>query len=502
MNSRGYDVSGLKNRADLNEISKISNLIARNYGTDDPIYQAAHLGVFAHHAGVSDGIKNSVEFALKNSMITNVICTSTLAQGVNLPIKYLVVSSVYQAGEQIKVRDFHNLIGRTARSGMFTEGTIIFSDPFAFNTNQWKWDQYKHLLNPNNSESCTSIILDVVKQHSMRNKSSCCFYDVALMRYTDFKKFQETKDLILSDYDKDSEIFRLFKHVLNILSRIENYAALAIANNDNTYTEAFADELLNDTLAESVASEEEKAKLKTLFEKICEYISNTLQDENSKRNFARSMISCESYIDLQGEIHSTNLCSFTDDELLNFVIQKIIKYSAPRHLHKIVKIEDAIEIAKMWMNGQGYYIIQSVADLFDYKIVRRNQDAIISLEEIVSICDGDFGYSASLIINSICEILKSNDSVPEEDDGDNFLETIENLQKLSQKLKYGLSEQTDIFIYELGFNDRFLAQEIRKIIGIHSKKKEVKKAIKQNRTKIEFFLYDYPSVFQNRLKNL
>lgn len=245
-----------------------------------------------------------------------------------------------------------------------------------------------------------------------------------------------------------------------------------------------------------------KAKLKTLFEKICEYISNTLQDENSKRNFARSMISCESYIDLQGEIHSTNLCSFTDDELLNFVIQKIIKYLAPRHLHKIVKIEDAIEIAKMWMNGQGYYIIQSVADLFDYKIVRRNQDAIISLEEIVSICDGDFGYSASLIINSICEILKSNDSVPEEDDGDNFLETIENLQKLSQKLKYGLSEQTDIFIYELGFNDRFLAQEIRKIIGIHSKKKEVKKAIKQNRTKIEFFLYDYPSVFQNRLKNL
>lgn len=502
LNSRGYDVSDLKNRANLNEISKISNLIAKNYGTDEPLYQAAQLGVFAHHAGVSDGIKNSVEFALKKSMITNVICTSTLAQGVNLPIKYLVVSSVYQAGEQIKVRDFHNLIGRTARSGMFTEGTIIFSDPFAFNTNQWKWDQYKYLLNPNNSESCTSIILDVVKQHSMRNKSSCCFYDVALMRYTDFKKFQETKDLILSNFDKDSEIFRLFKHVLNILSRIENYAALAIANNDNTYTEDFADELLNDTLAESVASEEEKAKLKTLFEKICEYISNTLQDESSKRNFARSMISCESYIDLQGEIHSTNLCSFTDDELLNFVIQKIIKYSAPRHLHKIVKIEDAIEIAKMWMNGQGYYIIQSVADLFDYKIVRRNQDAIISLEEIVSICDGDFGYSASLIINSICEILKSNDSVSEEDDGDNFLETIESLQKLSQKLKYGLSEQTDIFIYELGFNDRFLAQEIRKIIGIHFQKKEVKKAIKQNRTKIEFFLYDYPSVFQNRLKNL
>lgn len=127
------------------------------------------------------------------------------------------------------------------------------------------------------------------------------------------------------------------------------------------------------------------------------------------------------------------------------------------------------------MSGQGYYIIQSIADLFDYKIIRRNRDVIISLEEIASICDVDFGYTASLVINSICEILKSNGTVGEEDDGDNLLGTIESLQKLSQKLKYGLPEQTDIFVYELGFNDRFLAQEIRKIIGVHSKKKEVKK---------------------------
>lgn len=347
LNSRGYDVSGLKNRSDLNEISKISNLLAKNYGTDEPLYQAAQLGVFAHHAGVSDGIKNSVEFALKESMITNVICTSTLAQGVNLPIKYLVISSIYQAGEQIKVRDFHNLIGRTARSGMFTEGTIIFSDPFAYNTDRWKWDQYKRLLDPNNSESCTSIILDIVRQHSVRNKPPCCFYNAALMRYTDFENFQESKKKFLSNPKQDPEIIRLFKHVFNILSRIENYIALAIANNDNTYTDDFVDELLNDTLAESVATETEKVELKTLFEKICEYVSNTLQDENSKRNFARSMISCESYIELQGDIHSTNVCAFTDDELLDFVVQMIVKYSTPRHLHKIVKIEDAIEIAKM-----------------------------------------------------------------------------------------------------------------------------------------------------------
>ena len=502
LEQRGYDVSGLKQRSDSNEMVRISNLLAKHYGKESLLYQAAQLGVFVHHAGISDSIKSAVEFALKESKITNVICTSTLAQGVNLPIKYLIISSIYQEGERIKVRDFHNLIGRTARSGMFTEGTIIFSDPFAYNVNRWKWDQYKLLLDPNNSESCTSIILDIVRQHSVRNKPPCRFYNAALMRYTDFENFQESKKKFLNNSNQDPEIIRLFMHVFNVLSRIENYIALAIANNDNTYTEDFVEELLNDTLAESVATETEKTELKTLFEKICEYLSNTLKDDNSKRNFARSMISCESYLQLQDDIHSTNVCDFSDDELLNFVVRMIIKYSSPRYLHKIVKVEDAIEIAKMWMSGHEYYTIQGIADLRDYKIMRKNREVIVSTGEIASICDGDFGYKASLIVNSICGILKSNDTADEENDEDTLLETAEKLQRLSQKLKYGLPEQTDIFVYELGFNDRFLAQKIRKIIGNYSKKREVKRAIKQNRVRIETLLNDYPSVFQSRLSNL
>ena len=102
-------------------------------------------------------------------------------------------------------------------------------------------------------------------------------------------------------------------------------------------------------------------------------------------------------------------------------------------------------------------------------------------------------------MNSICEILKSNDSISEDD---NWLVVIEKLQIISQRLKYGLPEQTDIFVYELGFNDRFLAREIRKIIGANPNKKEVKNAIKQKQTAIEILLNDYPSVFQNRLRNL
>ena len=495
LNDRGYDISGLKFRSDLSEISKISKLIGKNYGIEDVLYSAAQLGVFAHHAGISDGLKNSVEFALKESKITNVVCTSTLAQGVNLPIKYLIISSIYQAQDQIKVRDFHNLIGRTARSGMFTEGTIIFSDPFAYSMDRWKWDRYKHLLDPNNSESCTSVILDIVRPHLLKNKLSCRFYDLALLRYTDFENFEEAKKIIFSNPTQNEEIIRLFRHVLNVLSRVENYIALEIANNDNTYANDFVDALLNDTLVASVATETEKAELRTLFAKVCEYVATTLPEESSKRNFARSMISCESYSKLHEEIVSLEICNYTNDELLSFVLQMIVKYSSPRHLHKIVRIEDAVEIAKMWMEGTEYYIIQTISELDGCEIVRRKRKVPVSLEEISSICDNDFGYTASIIINSICEILKSTD-----DDG--VTETIEKLERLSQRLKYGLPEQTNIFVYELGFNDRYLAQEISKIIGIQFKKNSVKKAIKRSHREIEALLSEYPSVFMNRLSNL
>ena len=65
---------------------------------------------------------------MKEGLVRFVVCTSTLAQGVNLPIRYLIVTSVYQGKEQIKVRDFHNLIGRAGRAGMHTEGSILFAD--------------------------------------------------------------------------------------------------------------------------------------------------------------------------------------------------------------------------------------------------------------------------------------------------------------------------------------------------------------------------------------
>jgi hypothetical protein len=114
--------------SDVPEVERIATLFGRELGEGAPAARATALGIFPHHASVPHGLRLSIEYAMKVNLIRLVVCTSTLAQGVNLPIKYLIVTSVNQGKDRILVRDFHNLIGRAGRAGMYTEGSVIFAD--------------------------------------------------------------------------------------------------------------------------------------------------------------------------------------------------------------------------------------------------------------------------------------------------------------------------------------------------------------------------------------
>ncbi|NLD50368.1 MAG: DEAD/DEAH box helicase [Clostridiaceae bacterium] len=168
--SRGYAIDSLLKSSDETEVISICKLIEDNYGSDNIYYLAGNKAAFAHHAGISNGIKISIEHAMKIGKVKFIVCTSTLAQGVNLPIRYLVISNMYQGKDQIRVRDFHNLIGRAGRSGIFTEGSILLTESFIYNNRnksylpaQWKWQEYKRFINNKNSEPCSSKILFLVK---------------------------------------------------------------------------------------------------------------------------------------------------------------------------------------------------------------------------------------------------------------------------------------------------------------------------------------------------
>lgn len=99
---RGFNLPAPAAASDADEIQRLTHLATQHFGKDSTMAKAAALGVFVHHGTTPQGMRLSIEHAMQGELIKLVICTSTLAQGVNLPIRYLIVSGVNQGAERIK----------------------------------------------------------------------------------------------------------------------------------------------------------------------------------------------------------------------------------------------------------------------------------------------------------------------------------------------------------------------------------------------------------------
>lgn len=91
-------------------------------------------GAVLHHGDIPQESREVLEALVRKEDIRLVICTSTLAEGVNLPIRTLVLYSMQRrrsdgAAENLLARDIKNLVGRAGRAGATTKGLVICANP-------------------------------------------------------------------------------------------------------------------------------------------------------------------------------------------------------------------------------------------------------------------------------------------------------------------------------------------------------------------------------------
>jgi len=80
---------------------------------------------------------------------------------------------------------------------------------------------------------------------------------------------------------------------------------------------------------------------------------------------------------------------------------------------------------------------------------------------------------------------------------------IKRLQHFQKRVKYGLPTENAITIYELGFSDRIVAQELGASITITSVHKTgVISGIRSQKEAVLSILYKYPRYFHTKLDNL
>jgi len=499
---RGFDTGKPLSVSDKDEIKKLTYLHQRHFGDDHYMTRCSNMGIYSHSGFTSEGLRLAIEYAMQEDKIKFVICTSTLAQGVNLPIRYLMITSFYQADSKIKTRDFHNLIGRAGRAGMHTEGSIIFTDTELFDKRnhyreKWKWENAVEMLNPVNSEPCGSTLLTIFEPLYSDDKN----YSVAVSPLELVSAYLDSPEAILKlpqefaekHADSNFSINGLQKQLndkLKIISAIESFLMAYWSDFELGTDSDFIDKVAMDTLAYSISNSEQKKQLKELFKVLADNISKKVSSSKKRVAFGRTLLGVVDILQIEtwtleniDKLIETN----SDEELLE-LMWPILYDKAPTSIKKLTPIDSALELTKLWLKGYTFNeLLNALSSTVKYKA--GHQKRKVTVEHIINICHSTYSFGITLIIGAVSEIIK----LLESREYDDLLDKLNLVQKM---IKYGLPNKLSISFYELGFADRVIAIELASKFDYFSYfKNELKNNLKINKSKIEDFLSEYPSYF-------
>ena len=490
LKDRRYELSEIKRNSNAEEMNRLAQLMSVYYGIQHPYTIACHLGVVPHYSNLPNGLRLAVEYAFREKDLCLVVCTSTLAQGVNIPIKYLFMTSFMVARNSMQIRSFQNLMGRTARSGMYTEGSVIVTDPRLFdnkndrrNGGNYRWRDCIRMFDGSAAEPCGSSILSLVQDIIIDYEISASGTWVAqyiIDHYNDPFCFEQCAIEISKDVHEEypqKNTYNIEESIMtrkSIVETIENHLCFVFSNDENADKETVGDDICKGTLAYFMADDNEKILLEKIFAAITLKIREL--EYSQVKNYAKAMsgINLSSHIEKWiSENHLTQQ-SYTNDQLTKMLIDFFLE------THSLKKGPDFFaDICQMWLDGCSF--------------AEMNQRTSLPIASLEDICSKSVSYELSFFTGSIIDIIETN----EED----IVNPIQNLLLLQKRIKYGVKTETAVSICEKVFNDRFLANMLAEEIGLDSlETNRIVGAKKLHKDNILMLLSDYPTYFSERIK--
>lgn len=113
---------------DQNQLAKITEYISYQLGKEHQLPICLKYGFAYHHGDIPQNIREKIEQAYDKGVFRLVVSSTTLAEGVNLPIKTIVIANAVDPSNMgffLPNTRLKNIIGRVGRAGRERYGTVI-----------------------------------------------------------------------------------------------------------------------------------------------------------------------------------------------------------------------------------------------------------------------------------------------------------------------------------------------------------------------------------------
>ena len=450
IDERNFDFNNLSSSTNHEESSKLKNLFELHYGQEHLFTKGCDVGVFPHYADLVAGIRESVEYAIKKDKIKLVVCTSTLAEGVNIPIRYLMIYSLSQGQKKLTNRTITNLIGRIARSGFYTDGSVLILDNDFYDNRLtyskggiYRWNELRNSLSSNNNERCESTLLHLVSDYNLTYKSIIKYKGIFEL-FKQFYPISSKWKIIISkrcyfEFKEEPslkvEIDKYLSVIYNIIESLESYFSFIYSEMEqkNIFFNESID-IIEKTFGFYLANSEQKETLREIMTLILTKATSTLNNNNSYY-YSKSLYGFDiSTMILEWmEINYDNISSLDELSILKELIN--LYYSILVDEPQVDQSE-FFDICEAWMAGLTFL---EIGYLF-------REDKIQKIEKLLS---KEVSYKFTYFIGTVIDALEDEEVI-----------IISKLQVLQKKLKNGVGSLFEIVFCESIINDRLVSKNV------------------------------------------
>ncbi|MGB3467877.1 MAG: helicase-related protein, partial [Cyclobacteriaceae bacterium] len=413
-----------------NVITKLHDYFVFLFGEDYLLSNLVLAGALFHHGDLPQNVREVIEETLRKSEIRLVVCTNTLAEGVNLPIRTMIIHSSdrFDSGLKrrvpLKIRDLKNLVGRAGRAGKETSGLILIPHASDFST-------MRSVIRENNVEEVNGWLYELISR---------------------ITRVLQQKGIELSNEVLDSQDDQFLQWLDSIDLALIDLLAEDI---ETDQLEIQVQELIQQTLSYSQSNDEQKETLNQIFmlrsEKLQDYINEGRFEviKNSGSTIRSFELITESF-DLDNEIWEQDFSTFDEGWIKYLFTDGIFELdsfnNALGQFNEFNKCSlsevDLLNIMKDWMSGKWYYEIKQSYEIEMYQLLRLINN-FISFQ----------------VQNMVSSVVRIKMQVSEQYTPSN---TIINWPLYLQN---GISTNQELALFELGLNDRVIVLEVNALLN-------------------------------------